>query len=67
LGGEPDPRHLQEIAVAASFRTWPDSLLCNAGKPALDLWWDIIQVARVYQYVACKQSALLSCSGTNLF
>ncbi len=21
LGGEPDPRHLQKIAVAASFRT----------------------------------------------
>jgi len=36
-GGEPDPRHLQKIAVAASFRTWPGSLPCNAGRPAVKL------------------------------
>jgi len=34
MGGEPDPRHLQKMAVAASFRTWPGSPLHNAGRPA---------------------------------
>ena len=40
-GGEPDPRHSQWIAVAASFRTWPSSLLCNAGRPAFNLRWTV--------------------------
>src|SRR5208283_916215 len=35
-GGEPYPRHLQRIAMAASFRTWPGSSSCNAGRPAVD-------------------------------
>jgi len=34
ISGEPDPRHSQRPAVAASFRTWPGSPNCNAGRPA---------------------------------
>jgi len=32
--GEPYPRHLQLVIVAASFRTWPSSSPYNARRPA---------------------------------